>query len=130
VTNLPAARPLKPGHKSNYWLHGNLRFAALCHAKNSRDHAGLHTDPRDTVTPHSPRLSVSVSVRSGSWLYLPRRLATLGLRAQVEGEGELLLASHRGFHKPSPPEPLLEMKVGSLSSLPLRILDALQLNPG
>ena len=30
----------------------------------------------------------------------------------MEGEGELLLASHRGFHKPSPPEPLLEMKVG------------------
>ena len=47
----------------------------------------------------------------------------------MEGEGELLLASHRGFHKPSPPEPLLEMKVGGLSSLPLRILDALQLNP-
>jgi len=48
----------------------------------------------------------------------------------VKGEGELLLASHRGFHKSIPLEPLLEVKVGGLSSLPLRILNALQLNPG
>jgi hypothetical protein len=48
----------------------------------------------------------------------------------VKGEGELLLASHRGFHKSIPLEPLLEMKVGGLSSLPLHILDAVQLNLG
>ena len=95
---------------------------------NSRDHAGLHTDPRDAVTPHSPTLSGAVSVRSDSCL--PHLLATLGLRAQVKGEGELLLASHKGFRKTNPLEPLLEMKVGGLSSLPLRILDTLQLIPG
>ena len=69
-------------------------------------------------------------MQAGSWLCLRRLLATLGLRVQVKGEGELLLASHRGFRKTIPLDPLLEMKVGGLSSLPLRILDALQLNPG
>ena len=66
----------------------------------------------------------------GSWLCLPLLLSTLGLRVQVKGEGELLLASHRGFRNTNPLDPLLEVKVGGLSSLPLRILDTLQLIPG
>jgi hypothetical protein len=69
-------------------------------------------------------------MQAGSWLCLRRLLATLGLRVQVEGEGELLLASHRGFRNTNPLDPLLEVKVGGLSSLPLRILDTLQLIPG
>jgi hypothetical protein len=48
----------------------------------------------------------------------------------VKGKGELLLGFPRGFYKSSPPEPLLEMKVGGLLSLPLRILGALQLHAG
>jgi hypothetical protein len=64
-----------------------------------------------------------------SWLCLPPLLAPLGLRVPLKGKGELLLVSRRDLHKPSPLEPLLEMKVGGLLSPPLRVLDALQRHP-
>jgi len=93
-------------------------------------HSELSVDPcsaKGLTFRHCRSLS---ACGNDSRLRLPSSFGTFGHGDQVKGKGELLLGFPRGFYKSSPPEPLLEMKVGGLLSLPLRILGALQLHAG
>jgi hypothetical protein len=55
----------------------------------------------------------------------PHPLLSFGYGHQPEGERTLVLGFYNGFPEPSPLEPLLEVKVGSMLGLLLGILHAL-----